>query len=113
MIVKVALFEWLSRLLTYMFYCRSLKSMAQMADGITCMAFTVSFVPNTGNKYFLAAADENLRLYDFEKETVRRCLLSEIILLSASLSANLYLSASLLPDTANLREHVLVVLRLW
>ncbi|KAF8936661.1 WD40-repeat-containing domain protein [Dissophora ornata] len=45
---------------------RSLESMVQMADGITCMAFTVSFVPNTGNKYFLAAADENLRLYDFE-----------------------------------------------
>lgn len=50
---------------------RSLASMAQMADGVTCMAFTVSFVPNTGNRYFLAAADENLRLYDFEKETVR------------------------------------------
>ncbi|KAF9439182.1 hypothetical protein BGZ76_009354 [Entomortierella beljakovae] len=45
---------------------RGLKSMVQMEDGITCMAFTVSFVPNTGNKYFLAAADENLRLYDFE-----------------------------------------------
>ncbi|KAI8348687.1 WD40-repeat-containing domain protein [Mortierella sp. GBAus27b] len=49
---------------------RSLKGMAQMMDGVTCMAFTVSFVPNTGNKYFLAAADENLRLYDFEKETL-------------------------------------------
>ncbi|KAK3814440.1 MAG: WD40-repeat-containing domain protein [Benniella sp.] len=49
---------------------RSLESMAQMVDGVTCMAFTVSFVPNTGNKYFLAAADENLRLYDFEKETL-------------------------------------------
>ncbi|KAI1318398.1 hypothetical protein EDD11_006736 [Mortierella claussenii] len=45
---------------------RGLQSMVQMRDGITCMAFTVSFVPNTGNKYFLAAADENLRLYDFE-----------------------------------------------
>ncbi|KAF9431009.1 hypothetical protein BGZ94_000476 [Podila epigama] len=30
----------------------------------------VSFVPNTGNKYFLAAADENLRLYDFEHATL-------------------------------------------
>lgn len=49
---------------------RTLKSMVQMADGVTCMAFTVSFVPNTGNKYFLAAADENLRLYDFEHATV-------------------------------------------
>ena len=45
--------------------------MVQMEDGITCMAFTVSFVPNTGNKYFLAAADENLRLYDFENAAVR------------------------------------------
>ncbi|GJJ77017.1 hypothetical protein EMPS_09376 [Entomortierella parvispora] len=45
---------------------KSLQSMVQMEDGVTCMAFTVSFVPNTGNKYFLAAADENLRLYDFE-----------------------------------------------
>ncbi|KAF9390289.1 hypothetical protein CPB97_009629 [Podila verticillata] len=49
---------------------RTLKSMVQMADGVTCMAFTVSFVPNTGNKYFLAAADENLRLYDFEHATL-------------------------------------------
>jgi len=30
------------------------------------MAFTVSFVPNTGNKYFLAACDDVIRLYDFE-----------------------------------------------
>jgi hypothetical protein len=42
-----------------------------MIDGVTCMAFTVSFVPNTGNKYFLAACDEHLRLYDFEQATVR------------------------------------------
>ncbi|KAF9320937.1 hypothetical protein BG003_004219 [Podila horticola] len=49
---------------------QTLKSMVQMADGVTCMAFTVSFVPNTGNKYFLAAADENLRLYDFEHATL-------------------------------------------
>lgn len=34
------------------------------------MAFTVSFVPNTGNKYFLAACDEHLRLYDFEESQV-------------------------------------------
>lgn len=41
-----------------------------MIDGVTCMAFTVSFVPNTGNKYFLAACDEHLRLYDFEQATL-------------------------------------------
>ncbi|KAI9249858.1 WD40-repeat-containing domain protein [Helicostylum pulchrum] len=38
----------------------------KMDDNLTCMAFTVSFLPNTGNKYFLAATDEHLRLYDFE-----------------------------------------------
>lgn len=64
--------SWIASLID-MFACsdRSLKVMEQMEDGITCMAFTVSFVPNTGNKYFLAAADENLRLYDFEHATVR------------------------------------------
>ncbi|KAI8099614.1 WD40-repeat-containing domain protein [Halteromyces radiatus] len=38
----------------------------KMEDEETCMAFTVSFLPNAGNKYFLAACDEHLRLYDFE-----------------------------------------------
>ncbi|KAI8967594.1 WD40-repeat-containing domain protein [Mycotypha africana] len=42
----------------------------RMDDGLTCMAFTVSFVPNTGNKYFIAACDEHLRLYDFEQATL-------------------------------------------
>ncbi|RKP39842.1 WD40-repeat-containing domain protein, partial [Dimargaris cristalligena] len=35
-------------------------------DGITCMAFTVSFAPRTGNRYFLGACDDQLKLYDFE-----------------------------------------------
>lgn len=43
-----------------------------MVDGVTCMAFTISFVPNTGNKYFMAACDEHLRLYDFEQAMVRQ-----------------------------------------
>lgn len=43
-----------------------------MEDGITCMAFTVSFLPNTGNKYFLAACDGHLRLYDFEEAQVSK-----------------------------------------
>ncbi|CAO3607731.1 unnamed protein product [Cunninghamella echinulata] len=38
----------------------------RMVDELTCMAFTISFLPNTGNKYFMAACDEHLRLYDFE-----------------------------------------------
>ncbi|CAG8545866.1 6096_t:CDS:2, partial [Ambispora leptoticha] len=45
----------------------TLVSSKRMEDGITCMAFTVSFVPNTGNRYFLAATDEHIRLYDFEE----------------------------------------------
>ncbi|KAI8375962.1 WD40-repeat-containing domain protein [Radiomyces spectabilis] len=45
----------------------TLKTSTRMEDGITCMAFTVSFLPNTGNKYFLAACDGHLRLYDFEE----------------------------------------------
>lgn len=44
----------------------------KMDDNLTCMAFTVSFLPNTGNKYFLAATDEHLRLYDFENAKVKR-----------------------------------------
>jgi len=38
----------------------------KMNDGITCMAFTVSFLPHTGNKYFIAATDGDISLYDFE-----------------------------------------------
>ncbi|KAG9303200.1 hypothetical protein G9A89_000735 [Geosiphon pyriformis] len=44
----------------------TLVNSKKMEDGITCMAFTVSFVPNTGNRYFLAATDEHIRLFDFE-----------------------------------------------
>ncbi|KAI9599559.1 WD40-repeat-containing domain protein [Syncephalis fuscata] len=42
----------------------------QMKDGITCMAFTVSFLPHTGNKYFLAACDDGVKLFDFEAARV-------------------------------------------
>jgi hypothetical protein len=41
-----------------------------MDDGVTCMAFTVSFIPHTGNKYFIGACDASLRLYDFENAQV-------------------------------------------
>jgi hypothetical protein len=40
-------------------------------DMTTNRVFHISFVPNTGNKYFLAAGDETVKLYDFEEETVR------------------------------------------
>ncbi|SAM02439.1 hypothetical protein [Absidia glauca] len=44
----------------------TLVEMKKMEEEETCMAFNVSFVPNTGNKYFIAACDEVIRLYDFE-----------------------------------------------
>ncbi|KAJ1959479.1 hypothetical protein H4R35_007640, partial [Dimargaris xerosporica] len=50
-------------------WCTLLEKKA-MEDGVTCMAFTVSFVPNTGNKYFLGACDDNIKLYDFENATL-------------------------------------------
>ncbi|KAG5455856.1 MAG: WD40-repeat-containing domain protein, partial [Olpidium bornovanus] len=35
-------------------------------DNVTCMAFDTSFLPGTGNKYFLAACDGVIMLVDFE-----------------------------------------------
>eukprot|EP01135_Chromosphaera_perkinsii_P000468 Nk52_evm22s96 gene=Nk52_evmTU22s96 len=40
---------------------------SKMEDESTCMAFAVSVIPNCGGKYFVAACDEHLRLYDFEQ----------------------------------------------
>jgi WD40 repeat protein len=42
----------------------------RMSDDVTCMAFTVSFLPNCGNKYFIGACDDGFRLYDFETNLV-------------------------------------------
>ena len=39
----------------------------QVEDGVTtCMSFGVSFVPNTGNRYFAAACDDHIKLMDME-----------------------------------------------
>ncbi|KAJ2724290.1 hypothetical protein GGI07_002063 [Coemansia sp. Benny D115] len=38
----------------------------EVEDGVTCMAFTVSFVPNTGNRFFIAATDDHVTLMDME-----------------------------------------------
>ncbi|KAJ2887388.1 hypothetical protein IWW38_005151, partial [Coemansia aciculifera] len=38
----------------------------EVSDGVTCMAFTVSFLPNTGNRYFMAATDDHVTLMDLE-----------------------------------------------
>jgi len=47
-----------------------LENFERMNDGITCMAFTISFLPNTGNKYFIAATDGDVSLFDFENAQV-------------------------------------------
>ncbi|KAJ1820864.1 hypothetical protein LPJ60_002967 [Coemansia sp. RSA 2675] len=38
----------------------------EVTDGVTCMAFTVSFLPNTGNRYFMASTDDHVTLMDLE-----------------------------------------------
>jgi len=43
-----------------------LDNYTKMFDGITCMAFTISFLPHTGNKYFIAATDGDVSIFDFE-----------------------------------------------
>lgn len=53
----------------------TLLSKTKMEDNLTYMAFTVSFLPNTGNKYFLAATDEHIRLFDFETGKVRKIII--------------------------------------
>ncbi|OLY82140.1 putative serine/threonine-protein kinase PkwA [Smittium mucronatum] len=42
----------------------------EFKDGVTCMAFSVSFLPNCGNRYFIAACDERVKLFDMETEQV-------------------------------------------
>jgi WD40 repeat protein len=42
----------------------------RMKDGITCMAFNVSFLPNTGNRFFVASCDDSIRLFDMETKQV-------------------------------------------
>ena len=44
----------------------TLRKKTRLEDGETCMVFTISFVPNTGNKYFIAACDDRIKLFDFE-----------------------------------------------
>lgn len=78
-----------------------------MDDGLTCMAFTVSFVPNTGNKLFMAACDAHLRLYDFEEALV--CLFLFALSLITVSNMRCYCSIA----TPNIRRHLFFLLRLW
>ncbi|KAI9296069.1 WD40 repeat-like protein [Neoconidiobolus thromboides FSU 785] len=45
---------------------KEIISSTRIQDNDTCMAFNVSFLPNTGNKYFLGACDNMIKLFDFE-----------------------------------------------
>lgn len=35
-------------------------------DKVTRMTFNVSFIPNTGNKFFICSVDNGIRLYNLE-----------------------------------------------
>ncbi|KAI8588512.1 WD40-repeat-containing domain protein [Geranomyces variabilis] len=48
---------------------RGMQRRVTLKDGETCMAFTVSFLPHTGNRYLVAACDSGLTVFDFELET--------------------------------------------
>ncbi|KAJ3175703.1 hypothetical protein HDU87_005846 [Geranomyces variabilis] len=48
---------------------RGMQSRVTFKDGETCMAFAVSFLPHTGNRYLIAACDSGLTVFDFELET--------------------------------------------
>lgn len=39
-------------------------------DGITNVVLSIAFVPNCGNKYFIAGCDNYIKLYDFETNEV-------------------------------------------
>ncbi|PWA02527.1 hypothetical protein BB558_001352 [Smittium angustum] len=43
-----------------------LEESKAFVDGVSCMVFSVSFVPNTGNRFFVAACDERVKLFDME-----------------------------------------------
>ncbi|KAJ2788627.1 hypothetical protein H4R20_007335, partial [Coemansia guatemalensis] len=44
-----------------------LQDTKEVTDGVTCMAFTVSFLPNTGNRFFIASTDDHLTLVDLDR----------------------------------------------
>ncbi|KAJ3330132.1 hypothetical protein HDU76_006364 [Blyttiomyces sp. JEL0837] len=44
----------------------SCLTQTRFKDGDTCMAFMFAFLPLTGNRYFIAACDDHLKLFDME-----------------------------------------------
>lgn len=47
-----------------------IESKSKIDDGNTNMSFNISFLPNVGNKYFMSASDDSLKLYDFDQEKI-------------------------------------------
>ena len=45
----------------------------KMEDGKTCMAFNTSFLPNTGNRYFVASCDDGINIYDMKTKQCIQC----------------------------------------
>lgn len=70
---------------------------------VTCMAFTVSFVPNTGNSLFCAACDEGVRVYSLD---TLRCLHHFSDLFASFCDSIKFVATDAFPLAPN--EHVLV-----
>lgn len=41
-----------------------------MRDPVSCMVFHLDMLPGCGNRYFVAACDNTLKVFDMETETV-------------------------------------------
>jgi len=55
----------------FIIVCTSgLVKFAFVDDLTSYMVFSLSFMPNCGHKYFLAAVDDGIKLFDFEAEKV-------------------------------------------
>ncbi|KAI9506887.1 WD40-repeat-containing domain protein, partial [Coemansia spiralis] len=59
----------------------------EIEDGVTCMAFTVSFLPNTGNRFFVASTDDHVTLMDLENCAIVQSLADTTAAGSASSSS--------------------------
>jgi hypothetical protein len=54
----------------YFLMLREMINLTKITDDSTFMVFTISFLPNTGNRYFMASCDSNINIYDFENATL-------------------------------------------
>ena len=47
-----------------------MESWVYIEDLTTYMGIHTTFLPNCGNKYFIAACDDGIKIFDFEAELV-------------------------------------------